>query len=154
MIEIMLMKLNEFPAKAIFEKAPEFPSTFFFKTVRIQNKGWFWVLKTLGEQNTGRSLPIATLWLLFRRLTKIFEFSDGNNLSDILWLVLNLLCVQRYYWSWFINSLLQSEFFKRSNDSFSKWPKANILNWGLLPSGGNQLSEAFHGSVQGLNTMG
>ena len=45
-----------------------------------------------------------------------------------------------------------------SNDQmilFSKWAKANILNRDLLPpSGGKQLSEAFHGSIQVLNTMG
>ena len=33
------MKLNEFPTKASFETAPELPSTFFFKTIQIQNEG-------------------------------------------------------------------------------------------------------------------
>ena len=55
------------------------------------------ILKTLGEQNTGKSLPIATVWLLLRHFTRIFGFSNENDLSNILWLVLNLLCVRRYY---------------------------------------------------------
>ena len=60
------MKLNEFHTKASFETAPELLSTFFFKTIRIQNKRWFWIFKTLGEQNAEKSLPIATMWLLLR----------------------------------------------------------------------------------------
>ena len=66
----MLMKLNKFPTKAIFEKAPELPSicltgdafmlSFFFavKLFKLKTKGDFESLETIGEQNTGKSLPI------------------------------------------------------------------------------------------------
>ena len=47
----------------------------------------------------GVPTAIATVWLHLRHITNIFGVSNGNDLCNILWLVLNLLSLWRYSWS-------------------------------------------------------
>ena len=133
-----------FLQKAIFEAANEFPSTFFFKTIWTQNEGWFWVLKTLSEQNTGKSLPIATVWLLLRHFTKYLDFLTGticltfygSGLEIIMRLEVSLVLIykvsvaewifQTIKWFFFRNGLKQTSWIeiccRLAATSFQKLP--------------------------------
>ena len=87
-------------------------------------------LENLGE-NTGKSLLIATVWLLLRHFTKIFGFSNGNDLRNILRLVLNLFMRSEVFLVLIKLSARSCCRVKFSNDKillFSEWPKTNILN--------------------------
>ena len=65
----MLIKLNEFPTKAIFETAPEFSSTFFFKKLfEFKTKGDFESWKYSVHRIQGNRYSVASSQTLYKNI--------------------------------------------------------------------------------------
>ena len=60
--------LNKLKIEIVF--AWQVMLSFFFKTIRIQNARWFWVLKTLSDQNTYREIiaSVASSQTLYKNI--------------------------------------------------------------------------------------
>ena len=87
--------LKQYPRFQVF--AWQVMLSFFFKTIRIQNEGWFWVLKSLHQQNTGKSLPLDTLQKCLDFLTETIAGLELIMRSEVLLVLIYKLSARLCY---------------------------------------------------------